>query len=45
MYLLEAVESVIKYFKKGIEDYMWKHSYEPDGTPKNEFYFKIYSCI
>jgi hypothetical protein len=38
--LLEAVESVIKYFKKGIEDYMWKHSYEPDGTPKNEFYFQ-----
>lgn len=38
--LIEAVESVIKYFKKGIEDYMWKHSYESDGTPKNEFYFQ-----
>lgn len=38
--LIEAVESIIKYFKKGIEDYMWKHSYEPDGTPKNEFYFQ-----
>lgn len=38
--LIEAVEAVIKYFKKGIENYMWKHSYEADGTPKNEFYFQ-----
>lgn len=38
--LTEAVESIVKYFKKGIEDYMWKHSYESDGTPKNEFYFQ-----
>ncbi|MFA6000355.1 MAG: hypothetical protein WC783_05290, partial [Candidatus Paceibacterota bacterium] len=38
--LIEAIESVVKYFKKGIEDYMWKHSYEADGTPKNEFYFQ-----
>lgn len=38
--LTEAVEAVIKYFKKGIENYMWKHSYEADGTPKNEFYFQ-----
>jgi hypothetical protein len=38
--LMEAVEAVIKYFKKGIENYMWKHSYEADGTPKNEFYFQ-----
>lgn len=38
--LTEAVDSVLKYFKKGIENYMWKHSYEIDGTPKNEFYFQ-----
>ena len=38
--LMDAVEAVIKYFKKGIENYMCKHSYEADGTPKNEFYFQ-----
>ena len=38
--LIDAVELIIKYFKKGIENYMWKHSYEADGTPKNEFYFQ-----
>ncbi len=38
--LMEGVEAIIKYFKKGIENYMWKHSYEADGTPKNEFYFQ-----
>jgi hypothetical protein len=38
--LMEAVEAIVKYFKKGIEDYMWKHSYEADGTPKNESYFQ-----
>lgn len=38
--LIEAVEAVVKYFKKGIENYMWRHSYENDGTPQNEFYFQ-----
>lgn len=38
--LMEAVEFIVKYFKKGIENYMWKHSYEDNGTPKNEFYFQ-----
>ncbi len=38
--LVEAVELVIKYFKRGIENHMWKHSYESDGTPKHEFYFQ-----
>jgi len=38
--LMDAVELIVKYFKQGIENYMWKHSYEPDGTPKNESYFQ-----
>jgi len=38
--LIEAVDLIIKYFKRGIENHMWKHSYELDGTPKNEAYFQ-----
>jgi hypothetical protein len=38
--LIEAVDTVITYFKRGIENHMWKHSYEQDGTPKHESYFQ-----
>lgn len=38
--LIEAVETILKYFKKGIENFMWKDAYFPDGSPKHEFYFQ-----
>lgn len=38
--LIEAVDQMINYFRRGIENHMWKYSYEQDGTPKNEPYFQ-----